>query len=112
MGVRLNGPKAEGKIITINWIFTDTGEKYALYLENATLNHTANKQAKNANTTITLTRDALNRIVAKQTTFRKEEKAGNLKIDGSKLKVDELFLLMDKFDFWFNIVTPHHKKIL
>ena len=106
LGVRLNGPRAEGKIITINWIFTDTGEKYALYLENATLNHTANKQAKNANATITLTRDALNRIVAKQTTFRKEEEAGNLKIEGSKLKVYELFLLMDKFDFWFDIVTP------
>ena len=103
---RINGPKAEGKIITINWIFTDTGERYALYLENATLNHAANKQAENANATITLTRDALNRIIAKQTTFRKEEKAGNLKIEGSKLKVDQLFLLMDKFDSWFNIVTP------
>ena len=103
---RLNGPKAEGKIITINWVFTDTNEKYALYLENSTLNHTANKQAKNADATITLTRDALNKIVIKETTFGKEEKAGNLKIEGSKLKVDELFLLMDKFDFWFNIVTP------
>ncbi len=106
LGVRLNGPKAEGKIITINWVFTDTNEKYALYLENSTLNHTADKQAKNADATITLTRDAWNRIVIKETTFGKEEKAGNLKIEGSKLKVDELFLLMDKFDFWFNIVTP------
>ena len=52
------------------------------------------------------TRQALNKIVIEETTFGKEEKADNLKIEGNKLKVDELFLLMDKFDFWFNIVTP------
>ena len=106
LGVRLNGPKAEGKKIIINWIFTDTNETYVLSLENAVLNHTDSIQAKNADATITLTRDALNRIILKESSFRKEGKADNLKIEGSKLKVEELFLLMDQFDFWFNIVTP------
>ena len=106
LGVRLNGPKAEGKKIIINWIFTDTNETYVLSLENAVLNHTDSIQAENADATITLTRDALNKIILKESSFRKEGKAGNLKIEGSKLKVEELFLLMDQFDFWFNIVTP------
>lgn len=106
LGVRLNGPKAEGKKIVINWVFTDTNETYVLSLENAVLNHTDSIQAKNADATITLTRDALNKIILKESSFRKEGKAGNLKIEGSKLKVEELFLLMDQFDFWFNIVTP------
>ena len=44
LGVRLNGPKAEGKAMTINWNFTDTKEQYVLALENGALNHTANKQ--------------------------------------------------------------------
>jgi len=28
LGVRLNGPKAEGKHIVLNWVFTDTGEPF------------------------------------------------------------------------------------
>ena len=28
LGVRLNGPKAEGKRIVLNWNFTDTGETF------------------------------------------------------------------------------------
>ncbi len=34
LGVRLNGPKAEGKRIVLNWNFTDTGETFVLNLEN------------------------------------------------------------------------------
>ncbi len=30
LGVRLNGPKAEGKHIVLNWSFTDTGETFVL----------------------------------------------------------------------------------
>jgi len=31
---------------------------------------------------------------------------GKLQIEGSIIKVIEQFLLLDKFNFWFNIVTP------
>lgn len=109
LGVRLNGPKAEGKTIIINWIFTDTDQRYVLSLENAVLNHAEGALANNADATITLTRNALNRIILKESSFRKERKAGNLTIKGHALKVEELFLMMDTFDFWFNIVTPRHR---
>ena len=32
--------------------------------------------------------------------------SGNLKLAGQKEKIGELLTLMDKFDPWFNIVTP------
>jgi alkyl sulfatase BDS1-like metallo-beta-lactamase superfamily hydrolase len=35
LGTRLNGPKAEGKKIVVNWTFSDTGERYTLNLENS-----------------------------------------------------------------------------
>jgi len=30
LGIRLNGPKAEGKHIVLNWRFSDTGETFVL----------------------------------------------------------------------------------
>src|ERR1019366_10112498 len=33
LGVRLNGPRAEGKHIVLNWSFTDTSESFVLTLE-------------------------------------------------------------------------------
>ena len=45
LGVRLNGPKAEGKRIVLNWNFTDTGETFVLNLENCALTYAAGAQA-------------------------------------------------------------------
>src|ERR1700760_72115 len=39
LGVRLNGPKAAGKQIVLNWNFTDTGETFILNLDNSALTY-------------------------------------------------------------------------
>jgi alkyl sulfatase BDS1-like metallo-beta-lactamase superfamily hydrolase len=106
MGVRLNGPKADGKVIVINWDFTDVGEKYVLNLENSALTYMPNKQAPNADATFTLTRAALDAITLGTTTFEKEIIAGNIKIQGNGKKLGELMSLLDDFKGGFNIVTP------
>ncbi|WP_337959357.1 alkyl sulfatase C-terminal domain-containing protein [Serratia odorifera] len=62
--------------------------------------------AKDADATITLSRDALNRIVLKEQTLKEEQDKGDVKITGDSQKLNELLGYMDKFDFWFNIVTP------
>ena len=46
LGVRLNGPKAEGKRIVLNWIFTDTNERFILNLENSALTYVEGAQAE------------------------------------------------------------------
>ncbi|MGA7579579.1 MAG: alkyl/aryl-sulfatase [Desulfobaccales bacterium] len=107
LGVRLNGPKAEGKTITINWNFTDTKEQYVLALENGALNNTANKQAKEADASVTLTRAAFGEaIMGGQPKLQAKIAAGDIKIEGKMEKLGELLSLMDNFDPWFNIVTP------
>ena len=58
--MRLNGEKAAGKSMKLNWNFTDTNEQYLLELANAALSHIAGHQAKDADATISLTRDRLN----------------------------------------------------
>jgi alkyl sulfatase BDS1-like metallo-beta-lactamase superfamily hydrolase len=106
LGVRLNGPKAAGKKISINLNFTDTGEKEVLILNNAALNHSPNQQDPSADATLTLTRAALNNIILRESTLEEEIKNGKVKVDGSLDRVKELVSLLDSFEFWFNIVTP------
>lgn len=106
LGIRLNGPKAAKAKITLNFDFTDTKDRYLLILENGVLNHTPDAQAKKADVTVTLTRDALNRLIVGTAQLEASVKSGDIKIDGDKAKLKELFSYMDTFDYWFNIVTP------
>src|SRR5438445_2630987 len=68
LGVRLNGPKAEGKRIVLNWSFTDTGETFVLNLENCALTYVKGNQAADADATFTLPRGVLDEVIAKLTT--------------------------------------------
>jgi alkyl sulfatase BDS1-like metallo-beta-lactamase superfamily hydrolase len=106
LAMRLNGPKAEGKKITLNFDFTDLKQKYALEMVHGVLNHTEGVQAKDADATVTLTRDTLNKIVLKETTLKDAIAKGDIKVSGTEGKLDELVSYLDDFDFWFNIVTP------
>jgi alkyl sulfatase BDS1-like metallo-beta-lactamase superfamily hydrolase len=108
LGVRLNGPKAAGRNLTINWNFTDTKEQYVLVLENGALNHTANKQDKEADATITLTRPAFNEVIlGGKPKLEAQIASGAIKVQGRTEKVGELFSLLDNFSPRFNIVTPN-----
>ena len=104
--MQLNGPKADGKVIVLNWSFTDVGEKYVLTLENSTLSYMAKQQAASADATLVLARATLDAINLGKTTIDKEIAAGNIKIEGDGRKIAELFSLLDTFTGNFNIVTP------
>lgn len=106
MAVRLNGPKSAGKSITINWHFTDTNELYVLSLENSVLNHTAGKQAKNADCSVKLSRELFNKVISGQTTFPARILLRQISYEGSIGRLSELMSMLDEFDLWFNIVTP------
>ncbi|QKN82342.1 alkyl/aryl-sulfatase [Scandinavium goeteborgense] len=106
MAVHINGEKAANAHVTLNVDFGDQGGKYKLELENGVLNHTPNAQADKADATITLSRDTLDRIVLKEETLQQAKDKGDLKITGDANKLTELMSYMDKFEFWFNIVTP------
>ena len=106
MATRINPQKTAGKIIAINWQFTDTKERYLLKLENSVLNNSAGKQTANADCTIKLTRDVFNRVMTKQANFADGIKSGQITYEGNIAKYDELTSFLDDFDMWFNIVTP------
>jgi alkyl sulfatase BDS1-like metallo-beta-lactamase superfamily hydrolase len=106
LGVRLNGPKAEGKTIVLNWVFTDTGERFALTLENCALTYAEGVQASNADASFTLPRSLLDEVIAKKATFPEAMAAGKITFTGNPMKLGELMALMDEFPRMFEIVEP------
>jgi alkyl sulfatase BDS1-like metallo-beta-lactamase superfamily hydrolase len=106
MGIRLDGPKAEGQTIILNLSLTDTGERYALTLENSVLTYTANKQVPGADATLALPRAALDDVLLGRTTLEKEIERGRASVEGSRQRIADLLALLVTFDPMFNIVTP------
>src|SRR3954449_5151150 len=106
LGVRLNGPKAEGKRIVLNWSFTDTGENFILNLENSALTYAAGSLAADADAGFTLVRGTLDEVIAKLTTFPEAMAAGKISFTGNPIKLGELMALMDEFPRMFEIVEP------
>ena len=106
LGVRLNGPKAEGKTMSLNWTFTDTDQAYVLILENCALTYLANTQSRTADASFTLARSVLDAVIAKQMTFDDAIAAGDIKATGDARKLAELMSLMDEFPRMFELVEP------
>jgi alkyl sulfatase BDS1-like metallo-beta-lactamase superfamily hydrolase len=106
LGVRLNAEKAEGKTILVNWTFPDTGERYALTLQNCALTYLAGRHAAEADCTVTLDRATLNRVVLRELTLPDALGQGLVRLEGNGMKVAELFALLDDFTMAFEIVEP------
>jgi len=106
LGVRLNGEKAAGKKIILNLDIADTKQKYTMAVENGALSYSADRHAAKADADVTIPRTVLNGIVLGTTSLADQVKAGKVVIKGKKEAVDEFVAMLDKFDFWFNIVEP------
>jgi linear primary-alkylsulfatase len=106
LGVRLNGPKAEGKHLVLNWSFTDTGERFVLNLENCALTYTEGLQSTDADASFTLARGTLDEVIANQTNFPDAVAAGRIEVSGNPTRLTELMALMDEFPRMFEIVEP------
>ncbi len=105
LSVRLNGPKAGEKEFTFNLNVTDTGETYLVTVTNAVLHHEPDKKADNADADVSIERPALAHLALKEKTVS-EIMADGASITGRPEAFQELFDLLDVFDFWFNIVEP------
>jgi alkyl sulfatase BDS1-like metallo-beta-lactamase superfamily hydrolase len=106
LGIRLNGPRATGKRITVNIALRDTGDRAVLALANGSLSHSLDRQDPAADATLTMARAALDDIILGTSTLPDAIAAGVVELDGDADAVRELHDLLDTFSFWFNIVTP------
>jgi alkyl sulfatase BDS1-like metallo-beta-lactamase superfamily hydrolase len=106
LGVRLNGAKAPGKTIVLNWNISDLAEHYTSTLQNCALTYLAGRHADAADATVTLDRTTLNRIILRELALPDAIAAGSVKIAGDATKVAELFALLDDFTVAFEVVEP------
>lgn len=106
LGVRLNGEKAGDINLALNWVFTDTDEQVLLRLSGGALSHVIGRIDDDADTTITLTRGALNRFILGQSTLDDEAASGEISVSPDIAPLDTLLGLLDSFDLWFNIIEP------
>lgn len=107
MGLRVNGPKANGKTIAINWIIPEMGTNYHIELENSVLIYSEEKiPLPKAELTLTLPKLAFLGILTGRTSLDKEQQAGHAKVDGNAQALSDLLGLLDGFEPMFNIVTP------
>jgi alkyl sulfatase BDS1-like metallo-beta-lactamase superfamily hydrolase len=101
LSVRLNGERAGAASIALTLSFTDTGERFAVSVENAVLHHRAGEGGPEA----ALTRAVLIGLVIGETTLEKALAGGAVAGEGTEA-LGQLLPLLDRFDFWFEIVAP------
>jgi alkyl sulfatase BDS1-like metallo-beta-lactamase superfamily hydrolase len=106
LGVRLNGEKAAGKAIIVNWVFPDQEQRYQTTLQNCALTYLADRASDAADATLTLDREALNRLIARELSMDEAVQQGLVNVQGDGAKVSELFGLLDDFSPSFAIVEP------
>jgi alkyl sulfatase BDS1-like metallo-beta-lactamase superfamily hydrolase len=106
MAVRLNGPKADGKNLTINLVFTDLNQSYVLHVENAVLHHKMGPPDPEANATLNITHKMFLNMVMNTAGIKEFVFSDDIEIGGSKIDLIRFFALLDKPEGKFNIVTP------
>ncbi len=106
VAVRLNGSRADGVDLTINIVFTDIGEKYLLWVENAVLHHRKGEVAVDADATLKITFSLYMKIVLGTIKIKDAVLSDELEVKGSKIDLIRFFALLDFPDTVFNIVEP------
>jgi alkyl sulfatase BDS1-like metallo-beta-lactamase superfamily hydrolase len=105
MAASLNAPKAEGKKMKINLVFSDTQQSFVLSLENSVLHRVQARPDPNANATLTLTKPFFIKMVLGQAGAKDLLLSDQTKIEGSKVDLALFFSMLDKAPGNFSIVT-------
>lgn len=106
MKVRLDGPAAWGKRMTIAWQVTDPDERHLLTLENGVLHHRPDPDGSEAEATLVIERGALNEMLGGDADLAELASGGRLRVEGDGVKLGELLGLIEEPDPGFSIVTP------
>jgi alkyl sulfatase BDS1-like metallo-beta-lactamase superfamily hydrolase len=104
LGVRLDSKKAEGKQFKINLVTPDTNEKFVVELSNATLTNIEGFQADDADLTVTIDRQDLEKTMMGAVSFDEQIAAGKAKLKGNRQVYEQLKTMLVHFDLGFEIM--------
>jgi linear primary-alkylsulfatase len=104
LGIRMDSRKAEGMRFTINLITPDTGEKFLVELENATLTNIRGFLAGKPDLTLTINRSDLEQTMMGAKSLDAQIAEGNAKVEGDASILKQLASTMVEFDPRFEIM--------
>lgn len=104
LGIRMDSRKAEGMRFTINLVTPDTGERFIVEMENATLTNIAGFQAEKPDLTLTIDRADLERTMTGATTLEAQIADGTATVQGDARILARLAATMVDFDPRFEIM--------
>jgi len=113
LGILLNGPKADGARIVLNWRVSNTPDpedQWVLTLEDSALTYIGpGRQSGSADATVRLSRTTLDEINTSADWLEAWNSAmasGDVVVDGGADRLFDLLDLLEEFKPMFNIVTP------
>ncbi|HMP63740.1 MAG TPA: alkyl sulfatase dimerization domain-containing protein, partial [Phenylobacterium sp.] len=104
LSVRLNGEKAGARRLAFDLTFTDTGERFGLWVENAVLHHGQDRTPPDA-APVQLGRADLVALVLGETDLTSALASGAVSTADPEA-LGQFLALLDRFDFWFEVVLP------
>jgi linear primary-alkylsulfatase len=106
MAIRLNGPRAAGIRMRVDWVVSDPDEAHRLTLRNGVLRHRPGRHDPEADAALLVDRRALDELLLKTADIAELAGTGRLRVEGDGAKLGELLGLLDEPDPGFAIVTP------
>jgi alkyl sulfatase BDS1-like metallo-beta-lactamase superfamily hydrolase len=104
LGIRLDSKKAEGIEFTINLVTPDNGEQFVVELSNSTLTNIIGFQAKDADLTISIDREELEKVMMGAVSFDDQIKFGKAILTGNSKPYEQLKNMLVQFDMGFEIL--------
>lgn len=106
LSVRLNGPKTGARHFSFNITFRDVSEKFHLLVENGVFHHFAGRISDKAQASVELTRADLIALVIGEAALKTLIVSKAVTLSGDENAFADWLSLLDRFDFWFEIVLP------
>lgn len=106
LAVKLNGPKAEGKKITMNVTITDADQSFTMNLENSVLIHKVSKLDAHPDVALVTDRTTFFALMVGSLSLDQAIEKGKAEVSGDASHLNEFLSLLDQFDPYLNIVTP------
>ena len=106
LAMRLDGAKADGLRLRLNWAISDTGECALLNLENSALTHRLGVRADDADASLTMARATLDDIALQKLALPDALQSGRVQLQGQASAAVQLMGLLDSFSRMFPVVGP------
>lgn len=106
LAIRVNGPKAEGLALRIDWQMAGEAQGHRLTLSHCALSHSPGTHGAQAQAVVRMDRQGLAAILVAGQSFSQALAQGLMQVSGDGAAVAALFDVLDAFTPMFNILEP------